>query len=95
MPRTRAPPLTCCCSGRSGVYFSYSVLNVLVLTSLYYQPASMLYVQPERDIGLAKPKDSAVECVLWLCVLFSWAALYALQGSSPGYVAEGEGPCIR
>jgi hypothetical protein len=90
MPRARPPPLSCSCTGRYAVFFWYAAFNALVLGSLYSLPASQLYVQPERDWGQAKPKDAAVEAVLWVLVLFSWGALLALQGSSPGYVPAGE-----
>ena len=84
----RARPLRC--EGACGVYFFYIALNALVLAALYHIPTSLLYVQPERDFGQAKPKDVLMEFFMWVTVLLSWCCLYILQGSSPGYLKEGE-----
>ena len=70
----------------------YAAMNVLVLVGCYSLPTGGLFIQPERVFEPTPPvKDVGMEAWLWLCVLASWAAYASLQGSCPGFIAQGDG----
>jgi hypothetical protein len=93
----RAAPLLCFKPSRNTRYrLAYFVVHAVLFALLYSSPLCILFIQPERNYPgepLA-PREVArgVEAFLWLCGALAAAAFLSVQGSSPGYLAPGEGP---
>jgi hypothetical protein len=71
---------------------AYFAGNAIIIGILYAVKASALYLPlaPGQSAETTpRVTDKTVEGWLWLCIVLSWIAYLAVQGSSPGYVEVG------
>lgn len=88
-----SPPPSSCASVQPSFFLklAYFCGNAIIIGVLYGVKTSALYVPlpPGAPASTPRTTDSLVEGWMWLCILLSWVAYLAAQGSSPGYVELG------